>query len=114
METSSAIVIDEAEDPSTRGEQRHVHVVQHEHLMAQHRQAIEVVGTLLMRDGRDRCQQRRDMGLERDRDLVAEPALNARAHGDEEPCCGGGQPKRHDRDSHLGPVALRGHPRRAA
>ncbi len=96
----------EPEDPSTRGEQRHVHVVQHEHLMAQHRQPIEVVGTLLVRDGRNRCQQRRDMGLKRDSDLVAESALNARADGDEEPCRGGGQPKRHDRDSHLGPVAL--------
>ena len=33
----------EAQDPAAGGEQRHVHVVEHEHLVAQHRQAVEVV-----------------------------------------------------------------------
>src|SRR2546427_6701577 len=32
----------EAEDPPAGGEQRHVHVVEHEDLVAQHREAIEV------------------------------------------------------------------------
>src|SRR5438874_6319589 len=33
---------------------RHVHVVEHEHLIAQHREAIEVLGTLVVGDARDR------------------------------------------------------------
>jgi len=43
----------EAQDPPARGEQRHVHVVEHEDLVAQHRKTIEVVGALLVGDGGD-------------------------------------------------------------
>ena len=71
----------ETQDPPTCREQRHVHVVEHEDLIAQHREAIEILGTLLMRDRRNRREQRRDVRLERDRHLVAEAALHARADG---------------------------------
>jgi len=37
----------ETQDPAARREQRHVHVVEHEHLIAQHREPIEVVGTFV-------------------------------------------------------------------
>ena len=79
----------QAQDPAARGEQRHVHVVEHEHLIAQHRQAIEIVGPLLMRDGRDRRLQPGDVRFERDRHLVAEAALHARADGAQKPRRGG-------------------------
>ena len=68
----------EPENPAARREQRHVHVIEDEDLVAQHRQAIEIVGPLVMRDARDRRLQLRDVGLERNRHLVAEAALNAR------------------------------------
>ena len=67
------------QDPPQRGKQRHVHVVEHEHLIAQHGQPIEILRAFLMRDRRDRCLQSRDVRLECDRHLVAEAALHARA-----------------------------------
>ena len=75
----------EPQDPPAGGEHRHVHVVEHEHLVAQHREPIEVVGALLVRDGRDRRLQPGDVRFERDRDLVAEAALHARADRAQEP-----------------------------
>ena len=81
----------EPQDPAAGGEQRHVHVVEHEHLVAQHRQPVEVLGPLLVRDGRDRRLQPGDVRLERDRHLVAEAALHARADRAEEP----GRRRRH-------------------
>ena len=74
-----------SEDPPGGREHRHVHVVEHEDLISQHRQPVEVVGPFLMSDRRDRRLQLRDMGLESDRDLVAESALNAHGHRGEEP-----------------------------
>ena len=47
----------EPQDPPAGGKQRHVHVVEHEHLVAQHAEPIEILGTLVMRDGGDRRQQ---------------------------------------------------------
>jgi hypothetical protein len=38
----------EAQHPAAGGEQRHVHVVEHEHLIAQHGEAIEIVGALVV------------------------------------------------------------------
>ena len=81
----------EPQDPAGGGEHRHVHVVEHEDLVAQHRQAIEIVGALVVRDRRDRRLQPRDVRLERDRHLVAEPPLHARAHRAQEP----GRRRRH-------------------
>src|SRR5438045_9732619 len=37
---------------SDLGEQRHVHVVEYEHLVAQHREAVEVLGALLRSEER--------------------------------------------------------------
>ena len=64
----------------TRREQRHEQVVEREHLVAQHREPVEVLGPLVVLDRRDRRLQRGDVRFERDRDLVAEAALHAREH----------------------------------
>ena len=77
------------QDPPERGKHRHVHVVEHEDLIAEHGQPIEILRAFLMRDGRDRCLQLRDVRLERDGHLVAEAALHARADGAEKPRRGG-------------------------
>ena len=42
---------DQAEDPTGRREDRHVHVVEHEDLVAQHGEAIEIFGTFVVLDG---------------------------------------------------------------
>ncbi len=73
------------QDPPESGKQRHIHVVKHEHLIAEHGQAIEILRAFLVRDGRDRCLQLRDVGLERDGHLVAETALHAGANGAKKP-----------------------------
>ena len=73
------------DDPAHRREQRHEQVVEREHLIAQHREAVEILGPLVMLDGRDRRLQGRDVGFERDGDLVAEPALHAGEHDAQEP-----------------------------
>ena len=96
----------EAQDPPTRREERHVHVIQHEHLIAQHREAIEIVAALLVRDGGNRCQQRRDVRLERDGHLVAEAALHAGADDLEEPGRGGRNAERKHGESNPAPVTL--------
>ncbi len=63
-------------------------MIEHEHLVAQHREAIEIVGALLVRDRHERRLQACDVRLEHDRDPVAEPPLHARADDAQEP--GGG------------------------
>ena len=73
------------QDPAAGGEERHVHVVEHEHLVAQDREPVEVLGTLLVGDRRDLRLQPRHVRLERDRDPVAEAALHARADRAQEP-----------------------------
>ena len=65
-------------------------MIEHEHLIAQHREAIEIVGPLVMRDRRDRGLQARDVRFERDRHAIAEPPLHAGADDAEEPGGGGG------------------------
>ena len=67
----------EPQDPAERREERHEQVVEREHLVAQHREAVEVLGSLLVLDRRDRRLQPRDVRLERDADPVAEAALHA-------------------------------------
>ena len=68
-------------------------------------EAIEIVGALLVRDRRDRRLQPGDVRLERDRHLVAEAALHARADGAQEP----GRGRRHAerRRAATGPAAGR-------
>ena len=104
----------EPQDPPARREQRHVHVIEHEDLVAQHRQAIEIVRTLVVRDRRDRRLQPRDVRFERDRHLVAEAALHARADDAQEPGRGRrhAEPERGARTSAA--VAGRARRRRAA
>ena len=41
---------------------------------------VEILGPLVVLDGRDRCLQRRDVGFERDGDLVAESTLRPVEH----------------------------------
>ena len=80
------------QNPAKRGEQRHVHVVKHEHLIAENRQPIKILRALLMRDRRDRCLQSRNVRLERNRNSVTETALYARADRAEKPGRGGRHP----------------------
>ncbi len=77
------------QDPPQRGKHRHVHVVKHEHLIAEHGQAIEILRAFLMRNGGDGGLQLRDVRLQRDGHSVAEAALHARADGAEKPRRGG-------------------------
>ncbi len=96
----------QAQDPATCREQRHVHVIQHEDLVAQHRQPIEIVGTLVMGDGGDRSQQRGHVRLERDGHLVAEATLHSSADGGEEPGRGGRHADRQRAPPDASPIAL--------
>ena len=75
------------QDPSQRGKQRHVHVIENEHLIAEHRQAIQILRALLMRDCRDGSLQTGDMRLQCNGHLVAETALHPRAEGAQKPGC---------------------------
>jgi hypothetical protein len=77
----------ETNDPAARREERHVHVIEHEHLVAQHGEAIEKLRALLVGDRGDRCLEAGDMRLERDGDPVAEAPLHACAQGHQEPRC---------------------------
>ena len=104
----------EPQDPAGGREDRHVHVVEDEDLVAQHREPIEIVGALVVRDGRDRGEQPRDVRFQGDRHLVAEPALEAGADGAEEP---GGRRRRGRGRSprrRAGAAAVRAGPGRAA
>ena len=60
---------------------------------------VEILGPLVVLDGRDRRLQRRDVGFERDRDLVAESPLRPVEHDSQEPRRGRRrrQPERGDR-----------------
>ncbi len=73
------------QNPAQGGKHRHVHVVEHEHLIAEHRQPVEIIRTLVMGDGNNRCLELRDVRFQRNRDLVAEAALHARADRAQKP-----------------------------
>ncbi len=75
----------EPQDPTAGGEDRHVQVVQHKDLVAQHRQTIQIVGALVMSNGGHRCLESCDVCLQRDLDLVAKPALHTRADSPQKP-----------------------------
>ncbi len=68
-------------------------MVEHEHLVAQYREAIEIVGTFVVGDRRDCRLEARDVRLERDCHLVAKATLHPGAHGAEEPRRDGGDSK---------------------
>ena len=89
IDISSAIVTPRRRIHPHVAEERHVHVVEHEHLVAQHREPVQVLAPFLVRDRRDRGQQRRHVRLERNRHLVAEAPLHADADGLQKPRRGG-------------------------
>ena len=60
-------------------------MIEHEDLIAQHGEAIEVLRPLLMRDGRNGRLEPRDVRLERDRHLVAKAARDSRADDAQKP-----------------------------
>ena len=66
---------DEPEDPPEVAEQRLEQVVERERLVAQHGEAVEVVGALLVLDRRHGRLQPGDVRLHGDRQAVAEPPL---------------------------------------
>ena len=84
------------QDPTARREQRHVHVIQHEHLIAQDRQPIEILRTFLVRNRRHARLKPSDVRFESDRHLVAEATLDAGADRAKKPCgrCGDTQTDR--------------------
>ena len=90
----------QAQNPAEHGKHGHVHVVQHEHLIAQHGQAVEILGALHVLDGSDGCLQLRHVGLQGNRDLVAKPPLHARADRAEKPRCRRRYAKRNRRSFH--------------
>jgi hypothetical protein len=75
----------EAQNPATGGEHRHVHVVEHEHLVAQHGDAVEQLGPLLMGDRRHRRLEPGHVPFQGDRHLVPEPPLHPGADRAQEP-----------------------------
>ena len=97
-EANSTIVIAESEDPARGREDGHVHVVQDEDLVPQHREPVEVLGPLLVGDGGDRGLQAGHVGLEADGDLVPEPALHPGRDGGQEP---GRRPGRPEEQAHV-------------
>ena len=86
------------QNPPQGRKQRHVHVVQHEHLVAQHGQAVEILRTLLVGHRHHRGLQPGHMRLERDGHLVAEAALHPGADGAQKPGRGGRHPEANGRD----------------
>ena len=75
----------EAQDPAAGGKQRHVHVVEHEDLVAQHRQPIEVFGPLVVLNGGDRGLQPRDVRFQRNRHPVTKTPLRTVADHAQKP-----------------------------
>jgi hypothetical protein len=90
----------ETQDPAACREQRHVHVIEHEHLIAQHRQQVQVLRPFVMRDGGDGRLEARDVRFQGDGHLVAEPALHARADRAQEPRPRCGQAEADGRPGH--------------
>ncbi len=95
--------------PAGGGEQRHVQVVEHEHLLAQHRQAVQPLGPLLVGDGRHRRLEPGHVRLQGDRDPVAEAALDPRVDRPQDPGGRRRQPQADRGHQQQPPVALQ-HP----
>ena len=96
----------ESHEPAEGGEQREEEVVEGEHLVAQHRQPVEVLGAFLVLDGGHRRLQAGHVRLEGDADPVAEAALQAVEQNAQVP---GGRRRRAEADGgdqHLAAVAL--------
>jgi hypothetical protein len=60
-------------------------MVEHEHLISQHGEPIEIVGTFVMGNGRDRGLQAGDVRFEGNRHLVAKAPLHPGADRSQEP-----------------------------
>ena len=90
----------ESQNPTARGKQRHVHVVEHEDLIAQNRQSVQIVRPFLVRQRGHRRLQPRNVRLEGDGHPVAETTLEASADRAQQPRPGGGQAQRDARDVH--------------
>ena len=88
------------QDPPQGGKHRHVHVVEHEDLVAQHGQAIQILGTLVVCDRGHRRLQPRHVGLERDGHLIAEAPLHPGADRLQKPGRGGGHAEANRRPFH--------------
>ena len=88
----------QAQDPPQGGKQRHVHVVEHEHLVAQHGQAVEILGTLVVGHGLYCGLQPGHMRLKRDGHFVAEATLHPGADGAQKPGRSGGDAEADGRD----------------
>ena len=73
------------ENPSARGKHRHVHMVEHEHLISQHGEPIEIIGPFVMGNGRDRRLQSGDVRFECYRHLVAKAPLHPGADRSQDP-----------------------------
>ncbi len=89
----------EPQQPSAGGKNRHIHVIEHKHLIAQHGEPVENVGALVVGDGGHRRLQPGHMGFERDRDLVAEAALHAGTDRAQQPGGRGGDAERNRGDA---------------
>ena len=96
----------EPEDPPGGREHRHVHVVEREDLVAQHGEAIEIVGPFVVLDRRHRSLQPRDVRLEEDRHAVAEAPLRPVADDAQEPRGDGRETEPRRRDHEHRPVAV--------
>ena len=60
-------------------------MIQDENLVAQHGEAVQIVGALMMGDGDQRCLKAGYVRFERDGDLVTEAPLDSGAHRSEKP-----------------------------
>jgi hypothetical protein len=67
----------EPQNPAANSKDRHVNVIEDEHLVAQNGQAVQNLGPLVMLDSDYRGLQSRYQRLQRDGYLFAEPALGA-------------------------------------
>jgi len=54
-------------------------MIEHEYLVAQHGQPVQMLRTFMMRDGDQRCLKARHVRFERDGDFVSEAPLNTGA-----------------------------------
>ena len=81
----------QAQNPAAGAEQRHVHVVEHEDLVAQDGQAVEIVGAFVVFHRGHARLQRRHVRFQGDGHAVAEASLRAVADDAQHPGGSGGE-----------------------
>ena len=106
MTPSRITVKHEPEDPAHGREERQEEMVEREHLVAQHGQPVEELGSLVVLDRRHRRLQLGDVGLECDADPVAEAALKAVEQHAQVPGAGRGDGQAGGGDEDAGPIAV--------